>query len=159
MAHQLIHDDKNPIYNQSDLKSEDLDYSVESLHLISTFLINSNRKNLTSLNEENLTRFIQRVGAYVGETVRRNDKNRTWYWLEYDDVVNQLPQIGEIYPRVSSRQFVLSGVKKNDSTILFSFPMNNVIKNLANGDSDSVYNFATLHLEMDERMKNQDASK
>lgn len=63
-----------------------------------------------------------------------HNKNREWYWLQYDEAIKD-------YPTSPSTQFLMAATKKNDSIVHFSFPMNKVIKNLAYGNADNVYNF------------------
>lgn len=71
-----------------------LDYSLESLDTLDEYLLKVNQyylrmlKNVDALSKEQQQQFIQeivnvvlRIGAYVGETIREHDHNKSWYWI------------------------------------------------------------------------------
>ena len=153
-ATQLMQDDKNPTFNREFLKPKQLDYSLESLNFINEFLIDADKKELHLMPYEDVVRLALRTGAYVGETVRKNDKNIEWNWVEYDEAIKLHPEIGQYQEKSLGTRFLLIGTSKKDTFVHFSFPINKVLKNLENGDEDSVYAFALTQVKLQDEMQN-----
>lgn len=160
-AVELIQDEKNPTFDREFLESKQLDYSLESLHLICDFLIDADKKELNLQPYEALVRLALRTGAYVGETVRKHDKNIEWNWMQYDDAIKLQPEISQYYTKSLGTQFLMVGINrkelnKEDSYLQFSFPINKVLKNLENGKEESVYAFAITQLNLQTEIKNME---
>ena len=153
-AIQLVQDEKNPTFNREFLKPKQLDYSLESLNFINKFLIDADKKELHLMPYEDIVRLALRTGAYVGETVRKNDKNIEWNWVEYDEAIKLHPEISQYQEKSLGTRFLLIGTNKKDSIVHFSFPINKVLKNLENGDEDSVYAFAITQVKLQDEMQN-----
>ncbi|MCH4245295.1 hypothetical protein [Acinetobacter gerneri] len=148
LAAELALNDSNPTFNREFLDPQKLDYSLESLNYICEFLIDSDKKELNLQPYTDLVRLTFRVGAYVGETIRKNDKNKEWAWFEYDEAIKHYPSIDQYYEKSLGTQFLMVGMNKTKAQ--FSFPFNKVLKNLENGEEDSVYAFAITQLLLQE---------
>ena len=155
-AQQLIQDDKNPTFHKEFLKPQDLDYSLQSLHTICAFLIHADKKELHLEPYVEVVRLAMRTGAYVGETVRKNDQKIDWKWVEYDEAIKFHPEIAQYQAKSLGSHFLMIGTDKEDSFTHFSFPINKVLKNLENGEEDSVYAFAMTQLTFQTEIQNGD---
>ena len=155
-ADQLIKDEKNPTFDREFLNPQDLDYTFHSLHSICAFLIDADKKELHLRPYEDIVRLALRTGAYVGETIRKNFKNITWNWVEYDEAIKFHPEIAQYQEKSLGTRFLMIGtVTDKEGTIAyFSFPVTKVLKNLENGEEDSVYAFAVSQIVIQDEMEN-----
>ena len=121
------------------LHKSNLDFSVKSLVVVDKHLAKMRRKKLEN---ENLTKFVLRCGAYVGEVVRRHARSKTWHWLDFESaskLSKDFVNYGKCLPTVA----VLWDGEEG-----FCFPLGKVIKYLENGSGDSVRGFASVMVDM-----------
>lgn len=137
LAYMFNHEKKDPIYKLELLKNKKLDFSYESLKLVDQYLLELRKTNLDELSNEQYTRIVLRTGAYVGETIRRNDKSKKWNWVDFESAQKLNPQ----FFNDSQDSFAYAAVLTDGSQ--FTFPLNKVMKFLANGEEDSLYFYAT----------------
>lgn len=116
------------------LDPKKLDYSVESLKHVDAYLEAARKsKNVA----KNWNRTVLRAGAYVGEVIRRNDRNIRWQWVDHDGAQSVNPKyFGAIGKSIATAAVLFDGKGG------FAFPMAKVEKYLDNGSADSVYFFA-----------------
>jgi len=137
LADLLVQDDiVCDMYMGRELMCSQLDYSVDSLKLIDSYL---EAVRTQPPEGEDMMRVILRVGAYVGEVIRRNTK-KTISWLDFEEA-----------EKMSS---MVEGLGKQAGTLTvlwtapagFTFPLAKVQKFLTNGPEDSTYFFASTML-------------
>lgn len=127
---------QSPTYNVDFLKSEKLDYSVKSLKHIDNYL-NEIRKNKEVEKDWNKT--VLRVGAYVGEVIRRSDEKGGWHWVDHDTAL-ELDPIG--WKDFEKSLFTCAVLYQGGKS--FCFPLGKVYKFIENGREDSVRVFARV---------------
>ena len=133
MAQMFVASPDNPTPGSELLDSSKLDFSLESLGVVNQHLEVMRQKNLDG---ELFIKFIFRCGAYVGEVIRRNAKDKKYHWLDYKEA--------------AKLNKTVAGLKEDLGTVVilwdskdgFSFPFGKVIKYLQNGSEDSVKFFA-----------------
>ena len=130
---------ESPTYRVDFLKSDKLDYSVKSLKHIDDYL-NEIRKSKNLEKDWNKT--VLRVGAYVGEVIRRSDKQERWHWVDHDTAL-QLDPIGWI--DLEKSFFTCAVLYQGGKS--FCFPLGKVYKFLENGREDSVRTFARVMID------------
>ncbi|NAR67127.1 hypothetical protein [Acinetobacter haemolyticus] len=137
----MFYSEKNdPVYQFETLNPKKLDYSIESLKLIDTYLSDLRKTNLDQISDDQRFKTILRTGAYVGEVIRKNDKNRKWYWVDYETA----KEINPDFFKEKAHSIELAAVLTDGES--FIFPLNKVVKFMQNGEEDSVYFFATVTL-------------
>lgn len=120
------------------LDPQRLDYSLESLKLVDTYL-DKIRKNKKLLTEDQLIKVIVRCGSYCGEVVRKLSKNDL-YWIDYDTAISVDSRVKSFEKSVYT-YYILFSEPNN-----FSFPLTKVGKYLDNGPEDSLYFLAVMLL-------------
>ena len=132
---QMFYQDRGTLGREL-LDPRKLDYSVESLKHVDTYL-EAVRKNKDLQKSWNRT--VLRAGAYVGEVIRRNDKNIRWQWVDHDGAQAVNPKyFGALGKSIATAAVLFDGKGG------FAFPLAKVEKYLDNGSEDSVYFFAQV---------------
>lgn len=113
------------------------DYSLSSLVSIEDYL----QKVEPQLDQrEKYVRVVLRVGAYLGEVIRRNSA-RPLNWYDFKQALKLNKGIAQ-YGQSLETKAVLLG----DSGLTF-FPLNKVAKFLQNGSQDSIHYFAGVAID------------
>ena len=132
---QMFYQDRETLGREL-LDPRKLDYSVESLRHVDQYL-EAVRKNKNV--EKNWNRTVLRAGAYVGEVIRRNDRNARWQWVDHDGAQTMNPTyFGSLGKSIVTAAVLFDGKRG------FVFPLAKVEKYLDNGSADSVYFFAQV---------------
>lgn len=134
-----------PTFGRQHLDPRKLDYSVESLKHVDEYLEKIRRDKEV---QKNWNRVVLRAGAYVGEVIRRNDKNGKWRWIDFETARSMDPRFFGTYNKSIALAAIL-----HDEKAGFSFPLAKVEKVLDNGSADSVYFFAQVALKMSAEKK------
>ncbi|WP_121975670.1 hypothetical protein [Acinetobacter stercoris] len=142
LAHMFYSEKKDPVYKFNTLNPKKLDYSIESLKLIDTYLSNVRMNDLNLISDNLKFKTILRTGAYVGETIRKNDKKRTWYWVDYETAKEINPKLFKNLEYSIAIAAVLTDGEN------FIFPLNKVVKFLQNGEEDSVFFYAETTIQL-----------
>jgi len=132
----LTQDTENPTYRLNNLEPEKLDFSLESLKHIDDYLESISDK---PPEENDYLRVVLRVGAYVGEVMRKQKAN--YHWVSHEEASKLSDLVAEWEPSIATAGILWAG---KDS---FSFPLGKVCKYLENGREDSLYFFAKVLLE------------
>jgi len=127
----------NPIFGIELLDSSKLDFSVNSLGHVDDFLESVRKMNIDSKDRLVL---VLRTGAYVGEVLRKNDKNTKWSWLSFKQASKLDKETFEKFGKSISTVAILHSEGK------FVFPLGKVEKYLINGSEDSVKYFVEVIL-------------
>jgi len=122
-------------FGREHLDRRRLDFSVESLRHINEYLEVIRKDRAV---EKEWTRVVLCAGAYVGEVIRRNDKNVQWRWLDYEGARQVDPNLFRFLGRSVGTAAVLY-----DGNAM-AFPLGKVQKYLNNGAEDDVYVFAKV---------------
>ena len=138
LAYMFNHEQTDPIYKLDFLKNKELDFSYDSLKIVDQYLLEVRKTELDKLSNEQFTRIVVRAGAYVGETIRRNDKSKQWNWVDFENAQKINPQFFNDSDKSLSYAAVLTDGQQ------FTFPLNKVMKFLNNGEEDSLYSYAIL---------------
>ncbi|WP_318342360.1 hypothetical protein [Acinetobacter sp. 16] len=137
LANMFYSEKNDPVYRFEALDPQKLDYSVESLKFIDKYLLDLKKNNLDQISDDQRFKTVLRTGAYVGETIRKNDKNTNWHWVDYETAKELNPELFNNLDHSIELAAVLTDGEH------FIFPLNKVVKFLKNGEEDSLYFFAT----------------
>src|SRR5262245_35441546 len=77
---ELVADDPTP--GSELLDASRLDFTVESLAFVDDYPEQVRGRQLVE-GEEDYCKVVLRCGAYVGEVILRNAKDKTYHWLDY----------------------------------------------------------------------------
>jgi hypothetical protein len=138
LAQMLTQEQDKPTYRRELLPAARLDFSLESLKVIDGYL---DIIRQDALPDEVMTPLVLRVGAYVGEVIRRGSTAQEYHWLAYKEAARRVPLVREIGMCLPVAAVLWSS---DDEVCL---PLGKVCKFLANGDEDSVYFFARVILQ------------
>ena len=136
LAYMFNNEQKDPIYKLDFLKNRKLDFSYNSLKIVDQYLIEIRKIGLDKLSNEEFTRIVVRTGAYVGKTIRKNDKSEQWNWVDFENAQKISPE----FFKDSEKSLAYAAVLTDGQQ--FPFPLNKVIKFLNNGEEDSLYFYA-----------------
>lgn len=136
LAYMFNNEQKDPIYKLDFLKNRKLDFSYNSLKIVDQYLIEIRKIGLDKLSNEEFTRIVVRTGAYVGKTIRKNDKSEQWNWVDFENTQKISPE----FFKDSEKSLAYAAVLTDGQQ--FTFPLNKVIKFLNNGEEDSLYFYA-----------------
>lgn len=145
---QFLIDDTDsdvPTPFKESLDSSKLDYSLESLRRVDSYL-DKVRENREELSDEQFTKVILRCGAYCGEVIRKNS-TKDFYWINYDTAIVADPRVKD-FEKSAYTFYVLFSEPQS-----FSFPLAKVGKYLDNGPEDSLYFFAVMVGEFNQRRR------
>lgn len=132
----------NPVYKRESLDSEKLDYSLDSLKIIDHYLSEIRKTGFSQISEDLRFRTILRTGAYVGETLRKNDQSRKWHWIDLEMAKEMKPQLfNNMQPSIE-----LTAILTDGET--FTFPLNKVVKFLNHREEDSLYFYTISSMQL-----------
>jgi len=138
---QMLHlQEEGPTYKRGLLDSEKLDYSVESLGHIDKYLTVVHADQVADQDE--LMRVVLRVGAYVGEVIRRNAQTE-YHWLDYEVASKQCQVVKEMGMSIGTAAVLWGSADRT------CFPLAKVCKFLDNGEQDSVRFLAQVVIAQD----------
>ena len=92
LAQMLWQDQETPTYKRELLNASALDFSVDSLAAIDSYL---DAIRLDTLDEGDLMRIVLRCGAYVGEVVRRHSSVEL-HWVDYDEAARESKMVKDV---------------------------------------------------------------
>lgn len=120
---------------RGNLKSSNLNYSLESLKVVDSYLdeVRNNRKNLT---DEQILKIVVRCGSYCGEVIRKSSQDNL-IWINYKTASAIDPKIKSFGE--SPYTFYVLFTEPNT----FYFPLAKVGKYIESGPEDSLYLFAS----------------
>ncbi|HRF55644.1 MAG TPA: hypothetical protein PK027_14460 [Aquimonas sp.] len=123
------------------LRREQLDGSLESLHVVDDYLryLHKRAPELTGLDWQ---RTVLRAGAYVGEVIRHAAPEGSFSWVDYDEYIPQHPKLKELIPErtVATCAFLVN------SSGAMSMPLNKIARFIDEGPDNSVHFFAKCDL-------------
>lgn len=137
----LIADDPTP--GTELLDSSRLDFTVESLGFVDDYLDQMRQRQLVEGSEE-YCKLVLRCGAYVGEVIRRNAKDKTYHWLDYEGALKINKRIADFGESLGGAAVLWDGATG------LTFPLAKVQKFLDNGREDSVQFLAKVIIEKPE---------
>jgi hypothetical protein len=117
-----------------------LNFTVESLGFVDDYLEQMRARKLEEGGDD-YCKLVLRCGAYIGEVIRRNAKNKTYHWLDYKGGLLINKSIADFGESLGSAAMLW------DSASGLTFPLGKVQKFLDNGREDSVQFFAKVMLE------------
>lgn len=148
LANMLTHEKNNPVPNLEFFHSLNMDYSIESIQHIDEYLLSIREDDLET--ESKIIPIVLRTAAYVGESIRKNDQSKKWYWIDFETAKQQKPDFLNGIDHSLEYAAILT-----DGNMM-SFRLNKVLKFLKNGEEDSLYSFAYFILNYDEsKVENQ----
>ena len=136
---ELMSDDPTP--GAELLDATRLDFTVESLAFVDDYLDQMRQRQL---DDEGYGKLVLRCGAYVGEVILRNAKNKTYHWLDYKGALKINKIIADFGEDLGSAAVLW------DSETGLTFPLAKVQKFIDNGREDSVHFFAKVMIEKSE---------
>ena len=120
------------MYKSEALDCDNLDYSLESLKLIDSYL---EKVRIDPPVGDDLGRVVLRTGAYIGEVIRRHSAKKT-HWLDFEEAAKVSPLVGQIGRQTGTMAMLWT------IPAAITFPLAKVQKYLQNGPEDSTYFFA-----------------
>ena len=138
---ELMSDDPTPGAELPVLDATRLDFTVESLAFVDDYLDQMRQRQL---DDEGYGKLVLRCGAYVGEVILRNAKNKTYHWLDYKGALKINKIIADFGEDLGSAAVLW------DSETGLTFPLAKVQKFIDNGREDSVHFFAKVMIEKSE---------
>ena len=136
---QLVPVDKGrAIFGFEYLDRKKLNYSLDSLRHVDEFLGQIRQNNGI---EEAWSDVVARVGAYLGEVIRRNATNHAWYWIDYESAKSLDPKVCEALGAVIGTTAVLFSGNRE-----FAFPLMQVERRLRQACGDDLLSFAETML-------------
>ena len=133
----LTRDEDNPTPRRSLLDPAKLDFSLESLRHLDSYLEAMHRDPPTG---NDFLRVVLRSGAYVGEVMRRSSPG-TYHWVSQREAAKYSKLAAGLEQSVAA-----AGILWKNSESM-AFPLGKVCKFIENGDEDSVYFFAKVLLD------------
>lgn len=133
--------DGNEVAHANLLDREQLDGSLDSLHVVDAYLSAlHSRRDTIGEREWHLT--VLRAGAYVGEVIRHSAPAGAFNWVDYDEYLPAHPNLRDLLP------------ERNSATCAFlvhrtgamSLPLNKIARYIAEGAEHSVHFFASCDL-------------
>jgi hypothetical protein len=134
LAHMLWQDEETPTYKRDLLDASALDFSMDSLAAIESYLEAIRRDRLEA---GDLLRIVLRCGAYVGEVVRRHGTAEL-HWVDYDEAARESRLVMEMGRHAGTMAVLRAGPDR------MCFPLGKVNKFIENGPEDSVVLFARV---------------
>lgn len=147
LAFLLIRDDANPTWKRELLDEKQLDYSLESLRHLDTYLeaVHGERPQ----SEEELNRVVMRCGAYVGEVIRKHSSVKL-DWAAFKEAAKFSSYVNDAGYSAGT-----AGILWSDATTM-CFPISKVGKLVENHSEDSVFGFARVILQQLESEKSRE---
>lgn len=115
IAKLMYKDVSEDAWDKENLTKRNLDFTVESIRYIDLYA-----KRLmdtvvsTELLNKHFDSFTNRIGAYIGEVIKKNIK-QDFHWYEFDSVYHYSSQLDGVYNRGS---YSVLYSKKRDTVIL-----------------------------------------
>lgn len=133
LSWMLANEDDSKTYIIDKINKKQLDYSLDSLKVLDEYLeiIRKDKKIL----EKDLMIIILRVGAYLGETIKRNSSVEM-HWQDYNSVL----KINTNLSTFENNLLVSAILVGPDKELIF--PLAKVHKYIENGKEDSLEFFA-----------------
>lgn len=116
IAKLMYQDVSEDTWDQENLTKRNLDFTIESIRYIDAY---TERLSTTQMGSELLKfhfdNFVKRIGAYVGEVIRRHI-NQDYKWYEYDSVHHFSTTLDGVHRGIKSETVLYS--KKRDRVIV-----------------------------------------
>lgn len=126
IAKLMYEDVSDDQWDKENLTKINLDYTTESLRYIDLYVKRLlNTEMGTELLNKHFDSFVVRIGAYIGEVIKRNIKHDI-YWYEFDSVYNYSSKL-EGVDRVI-KPYTLLYSKKRDKVILPLFEVSQFLE-------------------------------
>ena len=134
LAHQLVADKGPAVFGALYLDRKKLDYGCDSLRHVDAFLAQIRRSHGM---EEAWSDIVIRVGAYVGEVIRRNSIHHAWYWIDLESARTLDPSACEaLGGHIGSAAILFSGSRE------FALPLLQVDRRLRRTCDTDLFSFA-----------------
>lgn len=135
LSQVLFLDPEGTFPNKEFLNSIDNNYSLASLKFIDNYLDTIRGSKELELN---YNRIVLRVGAYVGEVIKKNSK-KDYHWYDFKTASILRPSIKDWKEQIETAA-VLHSMETGETT----FPINKVCKYIDNGSEDSLFFYAQV---------------
>ncbi len=125
-----------------------LDFSVSSLDAVDGYLLSvheslpkakSGARNISTLPNDSQQALVLRIGAYVGEVIRRSAEPDTYRWLTHAETVARFP---EHQGTLGQQPTILTAYTIATAEGQILLPLNRVFKALADGPINSTLEYA-----------------
>lgn len=134
----LFQDRESPTFRRELLDGKSLDFSVDSLKHLDTYL--DQLHSAPPHGQEDVVGVVLRCGAYVGEVIRKSSPD-AMNWVSFQEAAKHSDFVKGLGFSVGT-----AGVLWKDRGTMY-FPLAKICKFLENGNEDSVYFFARVILE------------
>ncbi len=137
LSHMLFKDLENKTYKRELLDGTRLDFSVESLKHLDSYL---EALHSSPPQQNDLVGVVLRCGAYVGEVIRKH-ASTTMHWVAFEEAARHSEFASGLGYSLATAAILWT----NSKTMYF--PLAKVCKFLENGNEDSLYFFAQVILQ------------
>jgi len=109
IAELLFTDVSNDPWEVKNLTEEKLDFSIESIAIIDVYL---QRLKKSTYLEKNQIRLSSRIGAYLGEVIRRK-LSTVYHWYDFNVIFDKIIDLDEFYDIVYQQETLYSRRKRD----------------------------------------------
>lgn len=116
IAELMYKDVSNDTWDQENLTKRNLDFTIESIRYIDIYTKRLMTSEVgTTLLNDHFDLFVLRLGAYIGEVIKRNI-NQDFKWYEFDSVYHYSSKLDGLHKCIEEEAALYS--KKRDIVIL-----------------------------------------
>lgn len=120
-AKLLYKDVSDDIWDQENLTKQNLDFTLASIKYVDMY---SKRLMSNVLLEKHFDNFVHRIGAYIGEVIKKN-MEQGFHWYEFESVRNYSLKLDET---CSKEMYSLLYSKKSDIAVSPLFVTSQILK-------------------------------
>ncbi|NMD72242.1 hypothetical protein HHO41_18390 [Bacillus sp. DNRA2] len=126
VAKLMYEDVSGDNWDKENLTKLNLDFTIESIRYIDLYVERLMNTGMgTELLNKHFDNLTIRIGAYIGEIIKRNIK-QDFYWYEFDSVYNYSPKFEKKDRRIKHYSLLYS--KKGDIVILPLFEVSRFLE-------------------------------
>lgn len=112
MATLMYEDVSNDPWDQENLTKRNLDYTIESIRYIDQYTNRLMTTEMgTSLLDDHFDNFVLRIGAYIGEVLKRN-MNQDITWYEFNSVYHYSSKLDDVQREIKEEAVLYSKKKR-----------------------------------------------
>ena len=117
-----------------------MDYSLTSLKALDRYLAHLH-EHPEEIEDQQYTNVVLAAGCYVGEVMRRLTGDK-YEWVNYDDYLDQQPDMAELLPKGVATSAMLVSPDGEGMRL----PLNKIARHISEGPENSVHYFVAAEL-------------
>lgn len=137
IAKLMYEDVSEDNWDKENLTKRNLDFTIESIRYIDLYVKRlMNTEMGTVLLNKHFDDFVVRIGAYIGEVIKRNIK-QDFCWYEFDSVYNYSSKLDGVDRSIKPHSLIYS--KKRDKVILPLFVVSRFLERKSTYPNFQIY--------------------